>query len=406
MSDFIKRLREQRANIWEQAKGLLDTAAAEDRDLTAEEQSSYDKHNEALDSIAERIKSIEEQEQRNAEMDEAFRSLAEGRQMAPPPVDPTQDELRKFLRGESRSFDVTPDGPVNFRDLTKGTATAGGNTVPTSFYNQLVQHMIEVSGILSAGPTILRTEGGENFEVPTTTAHSSGALVAEGAAISESDPAFAKRTLGAYKYGVLIQVARELIDDTGVDLQGYLSMQAGRAVGNALGAHLATGTGTNQPSGIVTGSTAGVTGATTGASGLFTANELIDLQYSVIAPYRNSPSASWLMSDATVGEVRKLKDSNGAYIWQPGLQVGSPDVLLSKPINTDPNIADIATSAKSVLFGDVSAYFVRLAGGVRFERSDEYAFNTDLVTFRCLVRGDGVLVDQTGAVKHYVGAAT
>lgn len=405
MSDFIQRLREQRANTWEQAKALLDTAAAENRDLSAEEQSSYDKMNADLDSIAERVKSIEEQEQRNADMDAAFASIAEGRKAPVLPVDPKQDELRKFLRGESRSFEVRPDGPVNFRDLTKGTATAGGNIVPTSFYNQLVQHMIEVSGILSAGPTVLQTSGGENFEVPTTTAHSSGALVAEAAAIAESDPAFAKRTLGAYKYGVLIQVARELIDDTGVDLEGYLSMQAGRAVGNAFGAHLATGTGSSQPSGIVTGSSLGVTGGT-GVAGAFTADNLIDLHYSVIAPYRNSPSAGWIMRDATVAAVRKLKGSDNNYLWQPGLQAGVPDLLLGKPVHTDPNIAATGTTAKSVLFGDVSAYFVRLAGGVRFERSDEYAFNTDLVTFRCLVRGDGVLVDQTGAVKHFAGAAT
>ncbi|GGO86631.1 phage capsid protein [Nocardioides phosphati] len=405
MSDFIQRLREQRANTWEQAKALLDTAAAENRDLSAEEQSSYDRMNADLDSIAERVKSIEEQEQRNADMDAAFASIAEGRKAPAILAEPTQNELRKFLRGESRSFEVRPDGPVNFRDLTKGTATAGGNIVPTSFYNQLVQHMIEVSGILSAGPTVLQTSGGENFEVPTTTAHSSGALVAEAAAIAESDPAFAKRTLGAYKYGVLIQVARELIDDTGVDLEGYLSMQAGRAVGNAFGAHLATGTGSSQPSGIVTGSSLGVTGGT-GVAGAFTADNLIDLFYSVIAPYRNSPSAGWIMRDATVAAVRKLKGSDNNYLWQPGLQAGVPDLLLGKPVHTDPNIAATGTTAKSVLFGDVSAYFVRLAGGVRFERSDEYAFNSDLVTFRCLVRGDGVLVDQTGAVKHFAGAAT
>lgn len=403
MSDFITRLREQRANTWEQAKALLDAAAAENRDLSGEEQASYDKMSSDLDSIAERVKSLEEQEQRNADMDAAFANLA--RAPKAPEAQRSNDKLRGFLRGESRSYEVTPDGPVNFRDLTKGTATAGGNTVPTSFYNQLVGHMIEVSGILSAGPTVLQTASGENFEVPTTTAHSSAALVAEAAAISESDPAFAKRTLGAYKYGVLIQVARELIDDTGVDLEGYLSMQAGRAVGNAFGAHLATGTGSSQPAGIVTGSSLGVTGGT-GVAGAFTADNLIDLHYSVIAPYRNSPSAAWLMRDATVAAVRKLKGSDNNYLWQPGLQGGAPDLLLGKPVHTDPNIAATATTAKSVLFGDISAYFVRLAGGVRFERSDEYAFNSDLVTFRCLVRGDGVLVDQTGAVKHFAGAAT
>jgi HK97 family phage major capsid protein len=112
------------------------------------------------------------------------------------------------------------------------------------------------------------------------------------------------------------------------------------------------------------------------------------------------------MRDATLASVRKLKDSQNQYLWQPGLQVGAPDVLLGKPVYTDPNVAAVATSAKSVIFGDISAYYVRIAGGVRFERSDDFAFQNDLVTFRAIVRGDGILADQTGAVKVFVGGAS
>jgi HK97 family phage major capsid protein len=151
--------------------------------------------------------------------------------------------------------------------------------------------------------TVIRTESGENLEFPTTTAHSGAALTAENAAIAESDPAVAKRTLGAYKYATLIQAPKELIDDTGVDLEGYLAMQAGRAVGNALGAHLVTGTGTSQPTGIMTSTTLGVTGGAA-VVGAFTADNLIDLYYSVISPYRNSSKAAWLMRDASLATVR------------------------------------------------------------------------------------------------------
>jgi HK97 family phage major capsid protein len=187
---------------------------------------------------------------------------------------------------------------------------------------------------------------------------------------------------------------------------GYLARQAGRAVGNALGTDLVTGNASSKPSGIVQTATTGVTGATTGASGAFTADELIDLYYSVISPYRASTSCAWIMRDATVARVRKLKGSDNNYLWQPGLTVGAPDLLLGKPVYTDPNVAAVATSAKSVIFGDIAAYHVRLAGGVRFERSDDFAFQSDLVTFRAIVRGDGILADQTGAVKVFVGAAT
>lgn len=409
MSEYIKRLREQRASTWEKAKALLDAAAEAKRDLTAAEEEEYQRYNSELDTLAQRVKDLEEAEQRNKDADEALRKLLDR------PVEPGQEQrtqaddvekgLRSFLNGERREFEVKPEGRVNFRALSKLTAGAGGNTVPTSFYDQLIAHMIEVSGVLSAGPTVLNTSSGENLDVPTTTAHSTAALTAEAAAIAASDPAFTKRTLSAYKYGALIQVSRELIDDTAVDLLGYLAMQAGRACGNALGVHLVTGTGTNQPAGIVTGATLGVTGGT-GVTGAFTADNLIDLFYSVIAPYRNSPSCGWMMKDATGASLRKLKDTTNQYLWQPGLTQGAPDLLLGKPVNTDPNVAAVGLSAKSVVFGDVSQYFVRLAGGVRFERSDEFAFSSDLVTFKAVVRGDGVLVDQTGAVKYFAGGAT
>jgi HK97 family phage major capsid protein len=402
----VKSILEQRASAWEQAKTLLDAAESENRAMSAEEEQSFDAITADIDRLDAQRKKVEESEQRAKDAADAMQRL----NLTPAPEqrgEPAVEErLRSFLRGEARSFDTNEGlGPVNFRDLTKGSATAGGNTVRTSFREQLLEHMIESSGVLSAGPTILNTGNGETIEVPVTTAHSSAALTAEGAAISESDPAFAKRSLGAYKYGVIVQVSRELVDDTAVDLLGYLARQAGRACGNALGAHLVTGTGSSQPAGIVTGATTGVTGGT-GVTGAFTADNLIDLMFSVIAPYRNSRSCAWIMKDSTLGAVRKLKDTTNQYLWQPSLQVGVPDTLLGKPIFTDPNVAAPAVSAKSVVFGDISAYFVRLAGGVRFERSDEFAFNADLVTFKAVVRGDGILADQSGACKLFVGGAS
>ena len=277
--------------------------------------------------------------------------------------------------------------------------------MPTTFYGSLLEHMIASSAILSAGATVLNTTSGENIEVPVTTAFSTAALTAEAAEIAESDPAFVKRTLGAYKYGVIVQVSRELIDDTAVDLLGFLARQAGRAVGNKLGTDLVVGNGSSKPLGLFASTTLGVTGATSTA-GVFTADNLIDLHYSVIAEYRMSPSCAWLMSDATIASVRKLKDTTNQYLWQPSLILGSPDSLLGKPIFTDPNVVAQATTAKSVAFGDMSAYWARIAGGIRFERSDDFAFTSDLVTFKCVVRGDGLLADRTGAVKHFVGGAT
>lgn len=416
MSEIAKRLRDRRLNVVSEMRTLVDVAVEEGRDLTGEETGKYQLLNEEIDRLDERIRGVLDQEKRAKDADDAFNAIS--RKPATGPSDSRNsggdkgadgstfsDELREFAQGKrGHAFEIA-GRTVDFRTLSKLSAGAGANTVPTSFYDRLIAHLIETASILQAGATVLQTTGGESIQVPKTTAHSSAAIVTEGSAIAASDPTFGQITLGAYKYGLLIQVSRELINDTGVDLEGYLSMQAGRAIGNAFGAHAITGTGTSQPRGIVTDATLGVTGGT-GVVGVPTADNLIDLFFSVIPPYRNSPNAAWLMKDSTVAAVRKLKDTTNQYIWQPGLQAGVPDTIMGKPVITDPNVAATALSAKSVLFGDFSQYFVRMVSGLRFERSDEYAFNTDLVTFRALLRADGSLVDLTGAVKYFAGGAT
>lgn len=401
MSDVVKRLRERREQVWSQAKEIADRAADENRALSGEEEGQWQQMNSELDALDKRIQNVIDGEQRAKDTEEKFAQLRGEPEKKTPEGEARKqsgDEFRAFLRGErGRVYDVLPSGPIDFRDLTKGTATAGGNTVPTDFFTRLVEHMIETSAILRAGATVLNTAGGEDLQVPKTTGHSSASIVTEGSAITESDSAFGQTVLGAHKYGILIQVSRELLNDTGVDIEGYLSRQAGRALGNGFGADAVTGDTTgSQPKGLATRATVGVTAA----SGGFEGDDIIDLKFSVIEPYRRSGSAAWLMQDATTAAVRKLKDNNGQYLWQPALTAGEPDILLGHPVVTDPFVdSPNTTGNRPILFGDISAYFARLAGGVRFERSDEYAFNTDLVTFRALLRADGDLVDQTGAVK-------
>lgn len=126
----------------------------------------------------------------------------------------------------------------------------------------------------------------------------------------------------------------------------------------------------------------------------------------MIPPYRNSPQAGWLVNDTTSGVLRKLKDNQGRYLWDTSVTVGSPDMILGKPVYADANVAATAVNAKSIAFGDLCQYYVRLVNGLRFERSDDFKFDSDVVAFRCLVRADGILVDQTCAVKHFAGAAT
>jgi HK97 family phage major capsid protein len=386
--------------------------------MSPEEQGQWDGLNTELDALDKRMHSMAEQEKRGAETAKMFESI-QAQPSQGGGYDPIKHaaELRAFLKGDPgapRSFVVKPAGTYEERVLSKLTVGAGGNLVPVSFYDRLMAHLVEVSGILQAGPTILNTDSGENISVPKTTTHPVAALVAEAGTLAASDPVFAQGTLGAYKYGIIIQLSRELIADTGVDVEGYLAMSAGRALGNALGTHLATGTGTAQPTGIVTSATLGVTGPTGAVGGLgatsATLNQgadlLFDMYYSVIAPYRASKSCAWITRDANMAAIRKIKATTGEYIFQPSMVAGTPDTLIGKPIYIDPYIAAIGLNGKSIIFGDISQFFVRIAGGVRFERSDEFAFSTDLVSFRALLRADSLLIDQTGAVKYFLGAAS
>ena len=430
-SEVAKRLRDRRLNVWNEARKIAEDAAEQNRAFDSTEQGTWEALNSELDDLDARIKSVLDTEARSRDADEAFNRLAgQPREVQTAAVGVGRGggsggvDIRAWARGDAgtpKSIEL-PQSPrwqhasMN-HNLTSAylgtesrtlipTTTSGGDLVPTDFYDTLIAHLIEVSGIMQSGPTVLNTAGGESLQIPKTTSHSLATSAAIAGAIGTSDPAFGLVTLSAYKYGILIQVARELIDDSGVDLLGYLAMQCGRAIGNKFGSDLVTGVGTTQPNGLLNLATVGVTGTTTGVSGAPTYANLVDLEYSVIAPYRQSKSCYWIAADKTIGGFRKIVDSNSRPVWEPSMVLGSPDLLLGKPLVADPFMPAVATGAHPVSFGDMSTFFVRLVGGVRFERSDDYLFNEDLVAFRCLLRGDGTLVDQTGSVKLYQGPTT
>lgn len=432
MSGYAKLLLEKRANIHEQAKGLLDKAEGEKRELTAEEQVIWDRYSVDMRDLKEKVDAIVEGERLAKEADEELRKVVAAgvapehrsqrdfdeefrklwkREIAEVRLDVSKRQAAGLYSKRSRQAWMRASEEAEMRaeveEMTRamsvGSATGGGNTVPTSFYNQLIRHMITDSAIMAAGATIMHTSSGESLQIPVTTAYTTGTLTAEAAALTESDPAFALRTLTAFKYGALITVSHELLEDSAFPLVSFIADQAGEGVTNTFGTDLVTGNGSSKPRGILQDTTLGKTGGT-GVGGAPTADDLIDLYYSVIAKYRRN--GSWLMADATTGTVRKLKDTTGQYLWQPSLAAGTPDIFLGKPIYNDPNMPAVAVSAKSVAFGDISKYFVRLVNSIRFERSDDVNFATDQVVFRCIIRGDGALVDRTGAVKHFAGGAS
>ena len=398
MQDYIKRQQELRAQAWEQAKGLLDSAAAEGRDLDAAEQEQYDKINAELDersAVIARIKADADREARAAEL-RAPEAVATRKVEVP-----SDDEMiRKLVTGEIRSYTFGER-----RDLVTNVSGDGPEVIPQGFYAVLQRKLEDTGPMLDPSVvTILRTASGNDIKVPVESSRSAATATAEAAIFGETDPQFTTLTLRAHKFGALVQVSEELLNESGIDLVGYLSDQFAVALGTAVNYALTLGAGTTEPAGIVPGAGAGKTGSTA-VAGAFSFTDLVDLWSAVDGAYARR-RGGWMMNRAAIGKVRTLQDGAGQFVYQ--INVGAPDTLLGYPIHENPDMAAIGTGVKSVLFGDMSAYHTRLVGaGVEVARSDDFAFSQGLVTFRAQIRLDGALGGGgSDAVKYFIGGAS
>lgn len=376
---FIKAQAEARAKAWEEAKALLDSAAAEKRDLTAEEQSKFDRINADLDERAAAIETIRKAEEREAKA-AAATSGFEVSEVSKSDY----DYVRSLAKGEIRSH--------NFE--TRGTLTPSnsGGVVPQSFVARVYDLARQVGPMLDVSE-VFNTQSGEDLKIPTLTAYGTAGYEAPGAEINESEPTFSSITLGAKKYAFLVPVARELIEDGGVDVAEVLARAAGNSIGVAVNDALTNGAGgASAPTGIFTAAGTGVSG--TIAGGLFTADQLIDLVYSVDGAVRRLNGTGWLMSPTAIRNARKLKTTDGYYLFEPGLNGATSDTLLGYTVHENPAAPAVGSAAASVGFGYLPSYKVRVAGGLRVDRSDDYKFANDLAVFRFLIRVDGNLSHQ------------
>ena len=401
MSEYLKKLVEDRQSAYHAAKAKMDEVAAEGRDLSAEEREFVDRTFAELDAKRDLITTLVDAEKREREIAEAMSGLenvarpVESR-MAAEKSD--ADVLQEILRGERRSYTFQ----FEKRDLAK---TTSNSPVPTSFSNTVIDQARLVGPMLDPSVvTVLNTASGEDLVLPSLSSWSTAGLEAEAATIDESDPAFGKTTLKAWKYAFIVQVSQEFLADSNIDVIGFLGQQAGNAIGYAVNTVLTTGTSTVQPNGIVTASAAGGTGGT-GVAGAFTADDLISLVYSLDGAARRLPGFGVMANGASIGAMRKLKTSGGDYVFLPTIQAQTPDTVLGVPLIENPAMASTGTANKSVIAGHFPSYYVRQVGGIDVARSDDFAFNTGQVTLRFQIRVDGNL-PQASHIKHYVGGAS
>jgi HK97 family phage major capsid protein len=386
MSAYLDRLVEARARAWEEGKALLDTAAAESRDLTAEETETYERISSDMDertTMIEKLRKDEDREVRAAE----FRIPQAPMQTA---VKSDAEVLRELISGERRvaKFEQRAMSKANDAEI-----------VPQGFYDQLQQILRYTGPAFQPGLyTILSTASGEQIKVPRQLTFSTGSLTAEAAAFAESNPTGESFNLDAFKYGTLIKISRELVEDSGIDVVGFIAEQAGNAIGAIVNSELAIGNGSDKPNGIFVAAGSGVRGTATDFKP--SADDLIDLWGTVDSAYASRPSVAFQMRRATLAHVRKLKDGDGQYLFD--VSGGATPTLLGHPIVENPFAPAMGTAAKSVIFGDQSSYHVRRVRDVEVARSDDAYFENDLIGFRVSVRLDGDL-GQPSAVKFFQG---
>jgi HK97 family phage major capsid protein len=374
-----------------------------ERALTAEEVVTIARMNEDIDARDAQVSSLmrhQELSERSATLDALVGVQADaGLTSVESGLTPIEEEARGLFLGrdhaDARSSiefgtNAAQRGEIARRDLSGLSAGAGGNLTPTTLFAQLYAELREGATSMFSLATNIVTATGEGMQLPTVSAFSTAALIAEAGSVGESDPAFALVDLDAFKYGLSIQVSSELESDHAVPgMMPFVVAQAIDGIRRGVGAHLITGSGSSQPNGIDNGTT------TSTVSGIVapTADALIGIQHDIIAPYR--ANASWMFADATVASLRVLKDTTNQYIWAPGLGAGVSDTLLGAPVYTDASIAAVGANAKLGIYGDIAkGYVVRTVGNIRAERSTEYSFLNDLNTWRFLSRHDGEIIDH------------
>ncbi|MEV7671001.1 phage major capsid protein [Streptomyces sp. NPDC088752] len=280
------------------------------------------------------------------------------------------------------------------------TKTNPGNTViARTLYGRLLAEAVERSTVMRGGATILTTSSGEPMDFTVVVGRAQASIVNENANIPESNPTTVQRAVGAFKYGYASTVSSEFVQDQALDLVGFLVGDAGPAIGAGMGDHFLTGSGTNQPRGIITAGSPATATFTATAKDATVSDALIDLYYELPSSYR--ANAAFVVSDKVAAQMRKLKSTDGQYLWQSSVQVGAPDTFNGRPVLTDVSVPDV-----KVTFGDLSKYTVRLAGPLRVERSVDLKFLSDQIVYRFLQRADGLLVDERAVKVLTVGGGS
>ena len=383
----VLELRQKRADIWDKAKAFLDERRNESGMLSAEDTGTYERMEQEVIDLGTAI----EREERATQLE---------REMNAPANTPLTSRPDKEFHGEKPGVGSAAYNDAfwtHMRDrsshevrnaLSVGELTEGGYTVPDSFERTLVQ-ALEDENIMRGLVHVITTSSGDR-KIPLVTSKGAAQWVEEAKTIPESDDTFGQIMLGAHKVGSMIRISEELLHDSAFDMAAYITGEFARRVGAAEEEAILTGDGSHKPTGLLHGTLGAELGVTTAAVAAITADELLDLQHSLRSGYRRR--AVFIMNDATVKLIRKLKDGSGQYMWQPGLLFGQPDTLLNQRVLTSNYMPLPAAGNKSILYGDMGYYWLADRVGRSLQRLNELYAAQDQIGYKITQRVDGRLI--------------
>ena len=383
----IVEMREKRAKLWNSMEGFLETHRNDMGVLSAEDDATYNKMEGELDQLTNEIHRMERRDAHEAELNKAVSDTLTARpdKQAMPEKkgrasDAYTEDFGRHLRGKQLIHNV----------LSEGVAADGGYLVPEEFERQIVMDLQE-ENVVRKLAKIITTQ--HERKIPVATGHSTAQWTAENAAYTESNPTFGQKQIDAFKLTDLCRVSIELLQDSAFDIEAYIRAEFARAFGIAEEEAFCVGTGSGQPTGIFTAN-GGQVGVTAAAANAVTADELISLVYALKSPYRRN--AKFLMNDSTVSAIRKLKDGNGVYMWQPSLTAGEPDKLLGYDLYTSPYAPEMASGAYAIAFGDFKNYWIGDRAGRTVQRLNELYATNGQIGYVATERVDGKVILTEG----------
>ena len=377
----ILAMREKRGQLWEQTKAFLEAHTDQDGKLSAEDAAAYDRMEQEVVDLGKDIERLERQANIDAELAQPKAqplTNQPGKAGLETKTGRASDEYRKAMLQALRT---------NFRQvsnvLQEGVDTNGGYLVPEEYDRRLIDVLNE-ENIMRGLATTITTSGEHKINLAATKPAAS--WIEEGGALTFGDATFDQILMDAYKLHVAIKITEELLYDNAFGLESYIIDQFGKAIGNAEEDAFLNGDGKHKPTGLFTSAKVGVTTSTANIS----ADDMINLVYSLKRPYRKN--ASFIVNDQTLSALRKLKDNNNAYIWQPSYQAGEPDRLLGYTLHTSAYVPTIAAGKPVIAFGDYSYYNIGDRGTRSLQELKELFAGNGMIGYVMKERVDGKLV--------------